>query len=115
MKILNYQQRIEALKGIENKIEQSAAIDSIVSEMMNENKRVWAINRHIQSYGTWKISLWVNEYTWGHELAAEIKRRCYIITHDEDKEFEMSEFETKLGDICSDYLDNYEPEEEEQQ
>ena len=114
MKTLNYQQKIEALKGIENKIEQYTAIDGIVSEMMDENERVWSINRRWQSYGTWKVSLWVNEYTWGHELATEINRRCYFITHDEDKEFELSDFETLVGDICSEYLDNYEPEEEEE-
>ena len=105
MNTKNYQERIAALNTLA-KNEKYNAIDSIVAEMLDENERVWSINRRWQSYGTWKVSLWVNEYTWGHELADMINRRCYFITHDEDKEFELAEFEEMLTDICTEYLDS---------
>lgn len=114
MKNQTYQQKIEVLKNLDNKIQQYNAIESIVEDMMNESERVWRINRRWQSYGTWIVSLWMNEYCYGKELTAKINKRCQIVTHDEDKEFSMSDFEDILTEVCIEYFDMYEPEEDDE-
>ncbi len=99
----NYQERMAALTTLAEN-ERYNAIDCIIADMLAENERVWSINRRWKCHGTWRVSLWVNQYTWGRDLAEKINSRCYIVTYDEDKKFVLTDFEELLTTICTDYV-----------
>jgi len=77
-------------------------VDEVVNELMQADNRLWGINREIAGYGTWKVSLWLNEYHFGSDLSKAIMGR-HIVTHDEDKQFGISDFEDIVRDACQEY------------
>lgn len=95
-----YQYRLEqAAQDAESKEELLDKVDCIVYDILQEEYRLWGIGRKYAGYGTWHMTLWVNEYRFGRDLAGMLNR-LYIITHDEDKVFTLYDFEDVIFDTC---------------
>ena len=98
-----YQYRLEqAAKDAETRIELMNEVDCIVEDILKEDERLWGIGRKIAGYGTWHMTLWVNEYQFGHDLAGRLNYK-YIVTHDEDKKFTLDDFEEIINDVCQEF------------
>lgn len=95
-----YQYRIEeAAEKAATRTELVNMVNDIVEEITNEDPRMWGIGRKIAGYGTWHMTLWVNEYRFGTDLAASLNTK-YISTHDEEKEFTLADFREIIDDVC---------------
>lgn len=98
-----YETRLkEAANNAATRIELMDTVKDIVAEIINEDDRLWGIGRKIAGYGTWKMTLWVNEYRFGTELAKRLNDR-YIVTHDEDKKFTLEDFAEIIDDVCQEF------------
>lgn len=74
-------------------------------EVMDTDECLYAINKtHASSYSTWNVELWLNEYHFGRKLAEALASR--ITTHDEDKEFTLSDFKDVLSEKFDEFIYN---------
>jgi len=97
-----YEQRaIELGKNASTRNECYVLAQSLVGEIMNTDDRLWSINRNWETYGTWRITLWMNEYEFGRNFAAH---KFSIITHDEDAKFSIKSFEEDINDYVSEIV-----------
>ena len=80
-------------------------IDSFVDEIINTDSRLLSISKGWMNYGCWEAKVFANSYHFGIELS-EIIEDCIngTCTHDEDKEFNISDYRDKLIDILENHL-----------
>lgn len=66
----------------------------------------WGIEKRLAGYGTYRACInFANEYHFGRRLAESLKKDTgSIITHDEDKQFTLNDFEDKIDDVCFDII-----------
>lgn len=103
METKSYQYRIEeAAKEAKTRKELVEKVDAIVAEIVNEDPRLYGIGRKIAGYGTWHMTLWLNEYRFGEGLKGKLEQH-YLVTNDEDKEFTLADFEEIINDTCQEY------------
>lgn len=103
MTLFTYQHRLEeAAKEAENKSQLMHKVNCVIFDMLQEDECLWGIGRQIAGFGTWRMTLWVNEYAFGHDLAERLNNH-YIVTHDEDKVFTLYDFEDIISDVCWEY------------
>ena len=75
------------IEKCETELQVYAVSDLLVLDIINTDPRLLCCNRrHANGYGTWRISIFANEYHFGKELGAIINS-IYITTHDEEKDF----------------------------
>lgn len=74
-----------------------------VEEILNEDDRLIDTQKTWCSYGTWKVTLFVNEYRFGSVLAERL-RKISVITHDEDKVFSLSDLEEEITNCVDDFM-----------
>ena len=103
MKTYTYEERIkvvaESSKTFNELMERT---NSIIEEILKEDDSLFCTNKRWVYYGTWKVTLFVNEYRFGAELAEKL-RKVSVITHDEDKEFEISYLEEEIRECVEEY------------
>lgn len=105
------QNRIETdiqMNDYKNKKDLFNAVDRIIYEEIFDNldDRLYSFNKRLASRGTWKITLCVNDYHFGSEIAERLNNLS-IITHDEDKEGSLEDFEEAIYDEIQDWADDY--------
>lgn len=103
MKTYTYEERIKVIA------ESSATFNelmdrtnSILEEIINEDDRLFCTNKRWVYYCTWKVTLFVNEYRFGNELSEKL-RKISVITHVEEKEFEISDLEEEIRECVEEY------------
>ena len=103
MKTYTYEERIKVIA------ESSATFNelmdrtnSILEEIINEGDRLFCTNKRGVYYCTWKVTLFVNEYRFGNELSEKL-RKISVITHVEEKEFEISDLEEEIRECVEEY------------
>lgn len=72
----------------------------------NLDERLYGFNRNWQYYGTWRITLWVNEFHFGEEIGKRLNG-LHIITHDEEKTGSLEDFEDDIYEQITDWADDY--------
>jgi hypothetical protein len=102
------------LKDFISKVENAetrADVYDIVNGMSNEFMmavqdcpQCWSVNTRWTGYGTWRVSLWLNNYHFGDRMASY---DFSFITHDEEKvlnnEFSCEDFQRQLDEYLQDY------------
>lgn len=78
------------------------AMDEIATTIMETDNDLLNVDKSWVSRGTWKGKLWANSAHFGNDLAKKLKS-CSIITHNEDKEFEVSDFERQIIEVVEEY------------
>lgn len=101
-----YQQRIEALSECKTTFELLDKVQPIINDIMHEDEMLYSINRCWVYYGTWQAQLWTNEYRFGKQLS-ELLIKKKIITHDEDKQFTIDDFEDVIRECVEEYAYDY--------
>lgn len=81
------------------------AVIELVDDILNTDTSLLNISKVRSGYGTYKSACFANEYHFGDVLADLIRAAIDgRITHDEDKEFTVAEFDEALNDIIFEYL-----------
>lgn len=103
MKTETYEERIkkiaESSEYVHELLERTAAV---IEEILLEDESLFSCDKNWVYYSTWKVTLFVNEYRFGNELAEKL-RKISIITNDEDKEFEISDLEDEIWECVEEY------------
>lgn len=103
MKAQTYQERIEVMaEKAETMVSLLNNVQPIVDEIMNEDSRLWATTKRMTGYGTWRVTLFVNKYQFGNDLAEELNNIA-VITHDEDKEYTLVDLEEEIRDCVESF------------
>ena len=75
-------------------------VQNLVSEIVNTDDRLLSVSKSWSGYGTWKSVGFANKYHFGEDLTALILKGLNgTITHDEDREFKIEDFEDSLFNI----------------
>lgn len=86
-------------------VELSNEVSEIVKEIISTDNSLISVDKGWSSYGTWKSAGFANVYRFGDELAQIItKSLSGRVTHDEDKQFEVADFEERLHDDIFEFL-----------
>lgn len=89
----------EAAAKAKTRVEYDREVEAILEEMKQTDEHLYAIDKRWCSYGTWRVTLWVNEHLFGSELKKYIADHLRIITHDEEREWKT------LDDIYDEFYD----------
>ena len=85
-----------------------AITSHFTAEIVETSDMFLSIEKHWCGYGTWKTSVFANEYYFGKELAASIKNALSgHITHDEDKEFTPADFQDEIAEAVFELANDY--------
>lgn len=76
--------------------------DSISERIEAENSDLICVNKKWVNYGTWKLTLFVNEYYFGEELT-NILTKISKITHNEDAEFSPRDLHDEISNAIFEY------------
>lgn len=94
----------EAADKAKTRVEYDRAVDEIIEEMKQTDEHLYAIDKRWCSYGTWRVTLWVNEHLFGSELKKYIADHLRIITHDEEREWKtLADIEDEFYECVTDY------------
>jgi hypothetical protein len=75
-------------------------INSMVEEIIKTDDRLLSVSKSFKSYGTYISVGFANEYHFGEELAKILTRALSgTITHNEDREFHVSDFSERIADL----------------
>lgn len=103
MRTQTYQERIEKIaENAETMVQLLNDVQPIVDEIMNEDSRLWSTSKRMTGYGTWRVTLFVNKYQFGNDLANELNNIA-VITHDEDKEYALADLEEEIRDCVESF------------
>jgi hypothetical protein len=95
----NYQSLKEKAETLKNN-ELIEAIQELMNEILKSDERLLSVGKSWSGYGTWKSSGWANEPYFGAELAAILtKALSNRVTHDEEQEFQVSDFSERIQDL----------------
>ena len=73
----------------------------------SQDKALLSISKGWSGHGTWKVSVFVNEYHYGEKLTSLLEKAINgATTHSEDKEFTIEEFTEKISDEIYEHLFN---------
>ena len=80
-------------------------VDDLASQIVALEPYTIEVDKQWSGYGTWKSKGWVNKAYFGEELANIIVKALNgKITHDEDYEFELKDFEEAINERIYEYL-----------
>lgn len=92
--------KFETLKNKIDKLtiqERENEVLNLVKEIIATDSSLLSVDKTLVSYGTWKSVGFANEYYFGKELSDMLVRALNgKITHDEDREFQVSDFEEEI-------------------
>lgn len=81
-------------------------VQNLVTEILKSDSVFYSIDKYRSGYGTWKTKGFANEYNFGNELAEILVNALSTgFTHDEEKEFVISDFEESLNELIYESLD----------
>ena len=83
------------------------AIEKFADEIISSDNCFWELRKRWKSYGTWKIEPFFNEYHFGEDVAELLRDVCKTTTHDEDKEYELKDFEEEIYEELYWWAKNY--------
>jgi hypothetical protein len=92
---------IEIGKKAQTQNECAEKASEITEEIMQTDERLYSCDKKWTGYGTWKVTLWCNEYHFGLDLTKRLEA-LYIITHDEEKKFSLEDFKEEIDNVCFD-------------
>lgn len=95
-------QLIEQSSHANTMVELMNNIQPIINDVMATDNRLLSVDKQWINYGTWKVTVWANDYHFGKELTQYLKK-ISIITHDEDKKFTIKDLETEIREMCETY------------
>lgn len=100
-----YEERLkEAADKAKTRVEYDREVETIIKDIMQTDEQLYSISKRWCNYGTWRVTLWVNEYLWGNELKQYIADHLSIITHDEEREWNtLADIEDELYECITDY------------
>ena len=80
-------------------------VDDLASQIVALEPYTIEVDKQWSGYGTWKSKGWVNKAYFGEELANIIVKALNgKITHDEDYEFDLKDFEEPIRERIYEYL-----------
>lgn len=100
----NYEQRLKSIaEQSQNFNDLMNNIEPVIYEIINEDDRLLSVNKNWCYYGTWKVSIFANEYTFGEELS-KVLEKISIITHDEDKDFTIADLADEIREAVEEHI-----------
>lgn len=97
--------KLEQEKGNYSHNELHDLVCDLTSEIIATDSRLLSIDKRWKGYGTWISVGFANKYHFGDTLAELITKALNgRITHDEDRNFDVSDFEEEIRDKIFDYL-----------
>lgn len=92
-------ERLKAKFQEVSKNEQFELLEDFFNELVKTDRKFIDVGKRFSSYGTYKSVPFVNEYYTGKELEDLLSTAMSgKITHDEDHEFEISDFKEEILD-----------------
>lgn len=89
----NLKRKVESL----NIQELQDEVLELTSEIIKTDSRLLSVDKSWKSYGTWVTVGFANEHHFGNELSAILKKALDgHITHSEDAEYKISDFEEAI-------------------
>lgn len=83
----------------------SEKVDALVEQIIRSDDSVLSVRKEWKGYGTWRSVGFANSYTFGGVLAGILtKALTNRITHDEDKEFVVADFEEDIEEVLFEHL-----------
>lgn len=66
-------------------------------EILSTDEPLWGVEKRLSGYGTWTARIsFANEYTFGKKIVEMLKGLPCVVTHDEDAEFCLSDWEEDI-------------------
>lgn len=90
---------VNSAKNVNQLLEQT---DLIAERIEAENSAFISVNKKWVNYGTWKLTLFVNQYHFGEELT-NILTKISKITHNEDAEFSPCDLHGEISNAIFEY------------
>ena len=100
MKYVTYEERFKkAAAAAKTRREYDDLVAAIMADLMKTEEGLYVIDKRWKSYGTWKVTVWLNTAEFGEELKRYVADNFRIITHDEEREWKT------LDDIYDEFYD----------
>ena len=97
--------QLKAIRSEENQAKMFEKISELAIEISKTDTNLLSIDKVWINYGTWKSKCFANQYHFGEDLAkALMSKLSRRITHDEDKEFDISDFIEELEEAIYEVL-----------
>lgn len=97
--------QLELIRSAENQTKMFEMISELAIEISITDDRLLSIGKEWVNYGTWRSNCFANKYHFGEELAeALMSKLSKRITHDEDVEFNISDFIEEIEEAIYDVL-----------
>ena len=80
--------------------------DEAIQEILALDERLFSVKRERVGYGTWRISLWTNNYAVGDTISEMLAHKTFI-THDEYAEYSISDFLSDFKEDLTFRLDEF--------
>lgn len=101
---MTYEERLQAIaEKAENRLSMMNEVSKLADDAAAEDNALISTNRQPAGYGTWKVTLFVNEYAFGERLAAKLREK-YIITHDEEHVDSVADFRERIEDVMQEMI-----------
>lgn len=97
--------KLEENKGKYEFMELIKQMQPLVEQIISTDDRLLSVSKRWVGYGTWSSVGFANDYTFG-ELLAKLLTKALTnrITHDEDKEFVVADFEEDIEEALFEHL-----------
>lgn len=97
--------QLELIRSAENQTKMFEMISDLAIEISKTETNLLSIDKIWVNYGTWRSNCFANRFQFGEELArALINKLSKRITHDEDVEFNTSDFIEEIEEAIYDVL-----------
>lgn len=98
-------EKLEERKGLFSHQELRELTDKLVLDIIKTDNRFLSVSKKWVNYGAWRSVGFANNYYFGNKLAELIADALTgRMTHDEDKDFVVADFEENIADALFDYL-----------
>lgn len=97
--------KLEENKGKYEFMELIKQMQPLVEQIISTDDSLLSVSKRWVGYGTWRSVGFANDYTFGEVLAGILtKALTNRITHDEDKEFVVADFEEDIEEVLFEHL-----------
>ncbi len=99
----NYEERVrEVAEKAETRNEMYNNLQEVINDIMNEDTMLISTDKKLKGYGTWEVTLWVNEYRFGENLKKALNG-VRVITHDEDRIFTVEDLRDEVTEAVEEF------------